>query len=53
MINKLTYKIVKAVGEEMLKGKVAFDQLELLVSEHIRVGWRPAGRNRSIHGSRP
>ena len=43
MINKLTYKIVKAVGEETVKGNVAFDQLDQLVNEHIREGWRPVG----------
>jgi hypothetical protein len=43
MINKLTYKIVKAVGEETVKGNVAFDSLEQLVNEHIREGWQPVG----------
>lgn len=41
MINRLTYKIVKAVGEETVKGNVAFDQLEQLVNEHICDGWQP------------
>jgi hypothetical protein len=43
MTNKLTYKIVKAVGEETVKGNVAFDQLEQLVNEHIGEGWQPVG----------
>jgi len=43
MINKLTYKIVKAIGEETVKGNVAFDQLEQLVNEHIGEGWQPVG----------
>lgn len=43
MINKLTYKIVKAVGEETVKGNAAFDQLEQHVNEHIGKGWQPVG----------
>jgi hypothetical protein len=43
MTNTLTYKIVKAVGEETAEGNAAFDQLEQFVNEHIREGWQPVG----------
>jgi len=43
MTKKLTYKIIKAIGEETVKGNAAFDQLEQFVNEHIREGWQPVG----------
>lgn len=43
MTKKLTYKIIKAVGEETVKSNAAFDQLEQFVNEHIREGWQPVG----------
>jgi hypothetical protein len=43
MMMKLTYKILRSVGEETPKGNVAFDQLEQFVNERIRDGWRPVG----------
>ena len=43
MTAKLSYKIIKAVGEESSKGNAAFEQLEQLVNEHIHEGWRPIG----------
>lgn len=35
MTTKLSYKIIKAVGEESSKVNAAFEQLEQLVTEHI------------------
>lgn len=43
MTTKLTYKIIKTVGEETVKGNAAFDQLEQFVNEHIREGWQLVG----------
>lgn len=43
MAIKLTYKILRSVGEETPQGNVAFDQLEQFVNEHIRDDWRPVG----------
>lgn len=43
MTTKLAYKILRSVGEETPKGNIAFDQLEHLVNEDIRDGWRPSG----------
>lgn len=36
MASELSYKIIKAVGEESSKGKDAFEKLEQIVNEHIR-----------------
>jgi hypothetical protein len=43
MTTKLTYKIIKAIGEENAGGNAAFDQLEQFVNEHIRDGSQPVG----------
>lgn len=38
MTAKLSYKIIKAVGEESSNGNAAFEQLEQFVNEHINKG---------------
>jgi hypothetical protein len=43
MTATLSYRFIKAVGEEISKGNAAFEQLEQLVDEHIHEGWRPIG----------
>lgn len=43
MASELSYKIIKAVGEESSKGNDAFEKLEQIVNEHIREGWPVGG----------
>lgn len=43
MAAKLTYKVLRFVGQETPSGNPAFEQLERSVNEHIAQGWHPAG----------